>query len=77
MQHFKHGPTLKDVEWIEIVEVVSLDGEYAKVKLPDTSIEWWPRRELPDDVLPGDSLAVEVNTGTGIYLLPRIGGIEA
>ncbi|WP_135230702.1 hypothetical protein [Deinococcus fonticola] len=65
------------MEWIEIVEVLSLDSEYAEVQLPDTSIEWWPRQQLPDDVMPGDSLAVDVDAATGIHLLPRIGGMQA
>lgn len=65
------------MEWIEIVEILSVDGEYAEVKLPDASVEWWPRHELPADVLPGDSLVVDVDAGTGIHLLPRLGGLQA
>lgn len=71
------GLTLAGVEWIEIVEVLSVDGEFVEVKLPDTSVEWWPRSEVPDDVLPGDSLVVDHDAGTGIHLLPRMGGISA
>lgn len=62
---------------MEIVDVLQVDGEYAEVQLPDTSVEWWPLAELPEEVLPGDLLVVDVDMGTGIHLLPRPGGLRA
>ena len=34
------------------MDVLRVDGEYAEVQLPDTSVEWWTLAELPEEVLP-------------------------
>jgi hypothetical protein len=63
---------------MEIIVVLGVTGQTARVRLPDTSEEQWPLTSLPQGVQPGDRVGITGEGGTQeCHLLPRLGGLMA
>lgn len=63
---------------MEVIVVLGVTGQTARVRLPDTSEEQWLITSLLQGVQPGDRVGITGEGGTQEgHLLPRLGGLMA